>query len=105
MEFYSYGIVKSVGNGSRSVAKEGITNPSGERNKVVKSAPSPTNNGSRDELTKERTVDWVARRFGAAREYIKVTTNYSCQEITSQTLDDSSKGIETSHTNTDAKKA
>lgn len=54
------------------------------------SAPSPTGNGGSEEIMKERTVDWVTRRFIAAREDILVTTNYSCQEIPTQTVGDSS---------------
>lgn len=53
------------------MAKEGITNPSGEINKVAGSAP--IEKGSRDDLRKERTIYWMARKFGVAREDIKVT--------------------------------
>lgn len=51
--------------------KEGITIPSGEMNKAAGSAP--IEKGSRDDLRKERTIYWMARKFGVAREDIKVT--------------------------------
>ncbi|OIT28637.1 hypothetical protein A4A49_27574 [Nicotiana attenuata] len=92
-----------TGNGNKSAIKEGI---GGGINKVQAGLiPSPNGNGHKYELRKERTVGWVAKRFHAAREDVNVTTNYSCEEIPSQTIDESSKGIETSETMTDARKA
>lgn len=40
----------------------------------------------------ESTLDWVHRYFGTSKEELKqlnVTVNHSCQEIPSQTFDDS----------------
>lgn len=50
---------------------------------ATSSSPNPNGNGNEDDIRKERMVDWVARRFGAACEDINVTINYSCQEIPS----------------------
>lgn len=101
------GNVKPAGDGTRSTAKEGMSNLFGDEiyNMTPDLAPGPIGNGSTDDLRKERRVDWVARRFGATREDINVTINYSCQRITSQIFDDSLKGIKTFDTITYVRKA
>ncbi|OIT04514.1 hypothetical protein A4A49_00777 [Nicotiana attenuata] len=63
--------------------------------------PNATGNGV--DTQKERTVDWVQRRFGAPKESLNVTTNYSCQEVPSQTMGGYSKEIEITGTTNDGK--
>lgn len=44
---------------------------------------------------KERTVDWVQRRFGAPKEVLNVTTIHSCQYVPSQMIGDFSTTVDT----------
>ncbi|OIT00250.1 hypothetical protein A4A49_02034 [Nicotiana attenuata] len=91
-----------TGKGTKAAIKEA---GDGIANFLDVSTPIRTGNGGNKEIQKERTVDWVTRRFNAACEDIHVTTNYSCQHIPTQTFDNSSQGLETSKTLTDARKA
>lgn len=47
--------------------------------------------GNKDAATKERTIDWVQRRFTTQKEALSVPLHHSCQEIPSQTFVESPK--------------
>lgn len=79
-------------------AGDGITNV------VDGSVPNHTRNEDNEDMRRERIADWVVRRFNAGREDIHVATNYSCQEIPTQTVGDSSQCLPNSETLTDARK-
>ncbi|OIT22801.1 hypothetical protein A4A49_31374 [Nicotiana attenuata] len=83
------------GKGEDKAAKDGTSNPTGEgiHKEEAISSPNPMDTGNEVDIRRERTVNWVARRFGAALEDINFTINYSCQEIPSQTIDDHSRGL------------
>ncbi|OIT35466.1 hypothetical protein A4A49_11150 [Nicotiana attenuata] len=60
---------------------------------LAKANPIVPSDQSTDEKTnKESTIDWVHRRFGTSKEELRqlnVTTNQSCQDMSSQTFADS----------------
>lgn len=76
-------------------------NPKGKGTQVaaVEKTTNPNGNGTREACIKERTKDWVHRSFGPSKEVLNVTLNPSCQDIPSQTLEESPKGIESTRVN------
>ncbi|OIT34864.1 hypothetical protein A4A49_06449, partial [Nicotiana attenuata] len=52
----------------------------------------PSDQSTDEKANKESTIDWVHRRFGTSKEELRqlnVTTNQSCQDMSSQTFADS----------------
>lgn len=77
------GISKPMGNGNQSTTKDNV--------------PNPTNSGIKEDNMRESTLERVQKRFGTNKEELRqlnVHVNHSCQEIPSQTFEESDKNGE-----------
>ncbi|OIS97192.1 hypothetical protein A4A49_19961 [Nicotiana attenuata] len=78
----------------------GNASPNNKRIQNVAKENSPNPRSSRIEETNKKkfTIEWVHRRFGTSKEELKelnFTVNHSCQDIPSQSIDDSEKNVAT----------
>lgn len=80
--------MEKVHNSSSSPKEVGVTVATKSCN------PNPTSRGIGVEASKERMVDCVHKRIGNLKEVLNVIMNQSCQEVSSQMIQDSSKAIE-----------
>ncbi|OIT05236.1 hypothetical protein A4A49_01709 [Nicotiana attenuata] len=70
------------------------TAPKGDQEVIKANSYAPKDQNFEERVNKESNINRVHRRFGTSKEELKqlnVTTNHSCQEIPSQTHEDSGK--------------